>query len=53
MVRKLKLKWEFPGSLVVKSQHSYTAMTWVQSLVRELRACKPRGTAKKTHKKTA
>ena len=47
MVRKLKLKWEFPGSLVVKSQHSYTAMTWIQSLVRELRDCKPRGTAKK------
>lgn len=50
MVRKLKLTWEFPSSSVVKSQHSYTATTWAQSLVRELRACKSRGTAEKKKK---
>lgn len=51
MVRKLKLTWEFPSSSVVKSQHSYTATTWAQSLVRELRACKSRGTAEKKKKR--
>ena len=31
--------------------HVFTARAWVQSLLRELRSCKPRGTAKKKKKK--
>ena len=36
---------EFPGGLVVRSW-AFTAVAWVQSLIGELRSCKPHSTAK-------
>ena len=42
---------EFPGSLVVKSQHSHCSEPRFGPLVRELRSHKPHGVAKNIYKK--
>ena len=45
-LRPFKNEREFPGSPVVRTRLSLPR-AWVQSLVRELRSCKPWGVAKK------
>ena len=42
---------DFPGSLVIKSLHFHCRGSWVQSLVRELRSCKPGSSKNKPKKK--
>ena len=42
----MKIMRGFPGGLVVRIR-AFTAVSRVQSLVRELRSCKPQGVAKK------
>ena len=51
-IRKETVGREFPGGLVVKTCFhllplASTAMAWVQSLVGELRSCKPWGAAER------
>lgn len=46
---KKLIGWEFPGDPVVMSQH-FTVVASFQSLVQELRSCKPCSGAKKKKK---
>ena len=42
-----KIAQELPGGLVVRGSWSFTAVAWVQSLVEDLKSCKPCSAAKK------